>query len=266
MLVQAYGNKPNKSSTAENRALPSSSQSVLSDHKPVSESLFVSDGSEGSQIFELSHIAGEQDEKLLGVDSAGRLASRSTDGDEKFKRLFIVYQTARKDFDATPAKTLERTKSAKFLRDTTENCLAYMAAKGNGPGAQFTCDGMMNELRVTLEETIAIAEQGSGGKKRRFDENWENVPQEPSRMRGRGPSVAQPVHNTDPVPRGRTSEKKQRPITSRIREHQLPPNSDYPASASQSVRRVFGQRHKPHVERKPFSSHVHGDRYRPTYR
>lgn len=238
----------------------------MSYHKPISESLFVSDDSEGSHTSDLSHIAGEQDEKLAGVDTPKDLASRSTNGDQKFSRLFIVYQKARKDFDATPAKTLERTKSAKFLRDTTENCLAYIAAKGTGHGAEVTSDEMLDELRACLEETIAIAEQGSGGKKRRFDDNWENVPQEPARMRGRGPSVAQPLRNIDPIPRGRTSEKNRRPITSRIQEHRVSPRFDYFASAGQSVRRVFEDRHKLHAERKPFVGHVYGDRYRPTYR
>ena len=133
-------------------------------------------------------------------DTSEALASRYNEGDEKLKRLFIVYHKARKDFNATPAKTLERTKSAKFLRDTTENCLAYIAARQTRPGkAEITCDGkMLDELKATLEETIAIAEQGSGGKKRRFDENWENVPQEPARMRG-----------SDPSSRGRISENSQ---------------------------------------------------------
>ena len=152
---------------AANRALASSSQSALSHPKPPSESLFISDGSEGSPLPGLPQKFGDQD-------------------DQKFKRLFFIYDRARKDFEATPAKTLERTKSAKFLRDTTENCLAYIAAKQSQPGAEVTCDGLLLELKSTLEETIAIAEQGSGGKKRRFDENWENVPQEPAKMRGSG--------------------------------------------------------------------------------
>lgn len=151
-----------------NRAIASSSQSALNERKPPSESLFLSDGSGGSGSPDLPHIAGEQQ-------------------DQKFKRLFIIYDRARKDFEATPAKTLERTKSAKFLRDTTENCLAYIAAKQCQPGAEVARDGLLLELKSTLEETMAIAEQGSGGKKRRFDENWENVPQEPARMRGSGP-------------------------------------------------------------------------------
>ena len=208
-------------------------------------------------------------------------------GDEKLKRLFIVYHRARKDFDATPAKTLEYTKSAKFLRDTTENCLAYIAAKQARPGVEVTCDRLLQELRATLEETTVIAEQGSGGKKRRFDEDWENVPQEPVRMRGRGPIVAQALGKPDPAPRGPILDTRSRPITSRIQEHQAsrkavnrqsrmnlnmaerrgldPPNRLYPASASQSVRCVFGHRQRSYAELNPLS-HAHGDRYRPTYR
>ena len=250
----------------------------MSDHKPISEALFLSDGSsEGSRTSDLPHIAGsrtsdlprigghgEQDDKLFGWDTLGNLASKSDDPDEKLKRLFIVYHRARKDFDATPAKTLERTKSAKFLRDTTENCLAYIAAKGARPA-------MLEELRTTLEETMAIVEQGSGGKKRRFDENWENVPQEPARMRGK---------ITCPVPRGRTSVKSRNPVTSRIhkadyhkqnmklaeRRRSDLPHQLYPASAGWSVRRVFGDRHNLYAEPRPLSGRVFGDRYRPTYR
>ncbi|CAD6591935.1 MAG: hypothetical protein ASARMPRED_005873 [Alectoria sarmentosa] len=240
--LQIYGSKPIRSSTSGTRALASSNESVLSNHKPVSEALFVSDGSEWSLTSDLPRIGGGQAEEIIGVDISQDLASRSKHCDEQLKRLFIVYHKARKDFDSTPTKTLERTKSAKFLRDTTENCLAYIAAKQNRPGggseSEFTRNGkMLDELRATLEETIAIAEQGSGGKKRRFDENWENVPQEPARMRA--------------------------PITRRRSDlpHQL-----YPASTGQSVRHVFGDGHKPHAERKTFSGRVYGDRYRPTYR
>ena len=209
-------------------------------------------------------------------------ALRSNDGDEKLKRLFIVYHKAKKDFHATPAKTLERTKSAKFLRDTTENCLAYIAAKQTRSGdsqMEAACDGeMLSELRATLEETIVIVEQGSGGKKRRFDENWENVPQGPAKMRGS--CAAQPLANGDPIPRGRTLEKKRRPTNFRILEEEAGdakqrvnmaecrrfdlPHKLYPVSAGHSVRRVFGDRYKPHAERKYSSCHV-GDRYRPAY-
>lgn len=220
---------------------------------------------------------------------SGELVSRSKDGDEKLKRLFIVYHKARKDFDATPPKTLERTKSAKFLRDTSENCLAYIAAKRTRTGgskSEVACHGMLDELKATLEETTAIAEQGSGGKKRRFDECWENVPQEPARMRGSHPSMAKPLAKSDPVPRGQTSEKMRRPTTSRTQEHRTSPKANYrqqrmnlaarrrsdlphqlyPASAGQSVRRVFGDQHQPYAERNHFSGHVYGDRYRPTYK
>ena len=211
------------------------------------------------------------------------LASRSNDGDEKLKRLFIVYHKAKKDFHATPAKTLERTKSAKFLRDTTENCLAYIAAKQTRSGdsqVEAACDGeMLSELRATLEETIAIVEQGSGGKKRRFDENWENVPQGPAKMSGS--CAAQPLAKGDPIPRGRTLEKKRRPTNFRILEKEAGyakqrmktaecrrlnlPHKLHPVSAGLSVRRVFGDRYKPHAEGNYSGCHV-GDRYRPAYR
>lgn len=171
-----------------------------------------------------------------------------------------MYHKARKDFDATAAKTLERTKSAKFLRDTTENCLTYIAAKQNrprNPKVEVTSDGkMLDELRSTLEETMTIAEQGSGGKKRRFDENWESVPQEPARMRG--PCLGQ-LGSSDPTPRGRTSEIKRRPIISRIQELQVSPRSAYRQHNMDLAERRRS-------ERRPLTGRVHGDRYRPAYR
>lgn len=208
----------------------------------------------------------------------------SNDSDEKLKRLFAVYHKARKEFDATLKKTLERTKSAKFLRDTTENCLAYITAKQiryGDSGVEGTCDGkMLDDLKATLEETIAVAEQGSGGKKRRFDENWEKVPQEPAKMRGS--CIAQSLAKCDPIPRGRTSEKKKKATTIRIQEERADyakqrmnlaerrrldlPHKLYPASAGQSVRRVFVDRYEPHMDRNPSTCHAHGDRYRPSYR
>ena len=228
---------------------------------------------------DLPPVAGETEENIL-ADAPGDLIVMSDYDDEKLKRLFVVYHMARKDFDATSAKTLERTQSAKFLRDTTENCLAYIAAK-----AEVTYNGkMLDELRATLEETIAIVERGSGGKKRRFDENWENIPHEPARMRH--PSTAQPSGKSDPVPRGRTSKKERRRIIPRTQELQVPPQfkcrqrnvnvaerrrSDhphhhYPASAGQSARRVFNDGYQQRPERTLFSGHVYGDRYCPTYK
>lgn len=169
------------------------------------------------------------------------------DGDEKLKRLFVVYHKARKDFDNTRAKTIERTKSAKFLRDTTENCLAYITSKQTrSPKAEATCDGkLLEELRATLEETKAIAERGSGGKKRRFDENWDNVPQGPAKMRGGDPLV-----KPDPVSRGRVSKQKRKPT----------------ASWSQDLE-AAGRRRWYETDTEPIESrgYVHGDRYRPKY-
>ena len=153
-----------------------------------------------------------------------------------------------------------------------------MAAKQTQSGG-FHCDGkMLEELRATLEETIVIAEQGSGGKKRRFDEDWGSVPKGPAnKMRDR--SMAQPLGNADPVPRGRTSQKKRRATASQTKEdyprrclnttehrrsviaHKL-----YPTSVGQSVRGVLGDGHSPDVEKHLSSCHVYGDRYRPTYK
>ena len=121
---------------------------------------------------------------------------RSVGHDEKFRRLIDIYHKAKTDFLSTPPRSLDRTKAAKFLRDTIENCLAYLEAKrvptsANGSTADSssvngTIDrAMLKELKNTLAQATAIAEKGSGGKKRRFDEDWENAPLEAAKMKAR---------------------------------------------------------------------------------
>lgn len=100
-------------------------------------------------------------------------------GDAKMKRLFDMYRDAKTDFYAAAPKSLERTKAAKFLRDTTENCLNHIALYQRSandqdakPGTSVPRDGVtFGELKTTLKKATEIAEKGSGGKKRRFDED-----------------------------------------------------------------------------------------------
>lgn len=89
---------------------------------------------------------------------------------EKLEKLLTMFSAAKDDFYATFPKSLERTKSAKFLRDTTENCLTLMATGQTAaddkiisysldlPGDSTSVD----ELKATLDEAIAAAEEGSG--------------------------------------------------------------------------------------------------------
>ena len=228
----------------------------------------------------------EKGVKAFVPDGSGDPALKSDGDDEKLKRLFIMYHNAKNDFQATAPRSLGRTKSAKFLRDTIENCLAYIAAKQLPVGSKRLAyhGGMMDELQATLKQAVAAAEEGSGGKKRRFDEGWENVPQEPAKMRSQ--LVVQSLFKPDTV---LTSEKKLGPYpVSRRCEHRIVPSIDhrqhrivkperaerrrpasphrlYPASAGQSVSRVFEKPGKLHGKGNPCYSSGYGDRYRPSY-
>ena len=131
------------------------------------------------------------------------------------EKLLITYKEAKAEFDALPGKSLERTKSAKFLRDTTENCLSYLETRGSLPPGDTSNDGVIlvsedskivDEMKLTLQTAIKAAEEGSGGKKRRFDDDWTNVPQGPATMRS--PAASQPEGTRDPVPRGTTDENR----------------------------------------------------------
>ncbi|KAL9126619.1 MAG: hypothetical protein Q9217_004357 [Psora testacea] len=157
--------------------------------------------------------------------------------DEKLRRLMDIYYKARSDFHSTPSKSLDRTKAAKFLRDTIENCLTYIEAKhvpirtnGYTPRSSYVKgavdQAMLVELRSTLAETTAIAEKGSGGKKRRFDEDWENVPSEPAKMKG--PAVSKTSSNAIPVTRRCATEGTlgPYPVTQR-NGHVHPPPAEY---------------------------------------
>lgn len=176
--------------------------------KTRNEPLFVFHGSKNSQTTTEHH------DKMFVMDSSGDQSLKPQSEDEKLKRLLVLYYKAKNDFNATPPKSLDRTRSAKFLRDTIENCLTYIAAHQPTPDAKNVMfsnpqvsdhRSRLEELKKTLAEAIAVAEAGSGGKKRRFDENWENVPLAPSKMKGH--LAARLPLNADPVPRGHASEK-----------------------------------------------------------
>lgn len=119
-------------------------------------------------------------------------ATKSEIADPKLMKLYRTYQSALADFrslSADPRTTIStvttlsassdtaltrRTKSAKFLRDTTENCLQYlMRARAKTPsGMAGEAAGearMVTELTETLAVAKQVAEEGSGGRKRRFD-------------------------------------------------------------------------------------------------
>ena len=139
---------------------------------------------QGTSMNDPLYMAGDYADVKQRSISADDPQLRSFGGDLKLNRLMDVYQVARYDFDATPPKSLDRTKAAKFLRDTIENCQSYLKAQQNishsdgKPNYHSSAQGpldpaTLDEMQTLLEVTCAIVERGSGGKKRSFDEGWQ---------------------------------------------------------------------------------------------
>lgn len=83
--------------------------------------------------------------------------------DTQVTRLWQVYEQAKADFYAVPNRDgQELTDAAKFLRDTAENALQYLADKDVDPGA-------MAELQSTFNMAKATVVSLTGGRKRKFD-------------------------------------------------------------------------------------------------
>ncbi len=180
--------------------------------------LSVSDDKELSRLSDQPHGIVQPKRMLLVGDKLGDTFSNPAAGgeqNERLRKLFLTYQKAKKDFHATSLKTLERTKSAKFLRDTTENCIAYIASREKSPSGKgfFNTNvelgkghATLNEMRSTLQEATLAAEAGSGGKKRRFDQDSADIPEGPAKRRAS--SAVKSLGDCDPASRGQTSESK----------------------------------------------------------
>ena len=95
--------------------------------------------------------------------------------DPSLIRIFETYNKGAIDFNVTAEKSLDRTKAAKFLRDTIENLLGYVdskAATANIRTEDIIGEGLLEELTSNLQKMRAIAEKGCGGKKRPFDRGY----------------------------------------------------------------------------------------------
>lgn len=274
----------------------------------TSENLFLSDDNEPARLADPPYDAREHSEELsVEIKHSGPFPYPAAGGEqnEMLRKLFFTYQQARRDFHATPLKSLERTKSAKFLRDTTENCIAYIASREDTPGGEGIINtdieltqgqSTLDEMRSTLEEAKKAAEAGSGGKKRRFDESWANIPEGPAKMRPS--SIVTSLGDRDPIPRGQIAEKKlgnysllrrieRQPAYKpgpaggyhprRASQAERMPHGLYPASAGQGKRRVFPMPVAHHAKRtsnpstgfdtyNPTPPTGYGDCYRPSYR
>ena len=96
--------------------------------------------------------------------------AKSPDKDPNFIKLWEVCKNAHEDYRKTSQKSLARTKAAKFLRDTVENCIQYIEDKQSTGTSQWFEKSKLHALRELLRETMEVATKGSGGKPRRFDE------------------------------------------------------------------------------------------------
>ncbi len=165
----------------------------------------------------------------LVVGRRGDPAIKSPDKDTMFDRLLNLYKTAKDDYCKTDRNTMSRTKAARFLRDTTENCILYIEDRQSSANSQMHDEPILRELRATLEEAMEEVEKGSGGKKRRFDDDWNHVPTAPKCMRGDSPQERledpspsqndrEPLRKILPPPRG--SYSYGRPRTAPISRYQ----------------------------------------------
>ena len=253
--------------------------------------LFVSDGSETSQASE-QRLPVRARPKELAARQRSEYSVITADSRDDIDNLFILYQKARPEFEATPLRSLERTKAAKFLRDTAENCINCLTPKRQPGGSinavntrkYLTKHGVtLNELKSVLERASQAAEEGSGGKKRRFDYDWTNVPEAPATMRS--PSYDKPRVRRDPVPRGtqrgppemrrdasplprirqELSESPQKRAR-RVNKRERTPHKVLPVDARRGCRRFFPRAAEAPAE-PPFNHYGKGtgDCYRPKY-
>jgi len=116
------------------------------------------------------------------INRHGDPALKNPDEDNKFERLWNLYKTADNEYRRAQKNTHLRTQAAKFLRDTTENCILYVEAEQRARHSQLYDELKLRELHTTLKEAIKEAEKGSGGKRRRFADIL--VPTAPRQMRG----------------------------------------------------------------------------------
>ena len=272
------------------------------------DELFVSDTCNTSQVSDSSHRVKETVEKMPMNDSSNHIVSGSTSQNEKLKRLFNMYRTAKADFHTTSPKTLDRTRAAKFLRDTIENCLEYMSSKeipmssigGISSGStDISKQNISEEFQATLKEAVAAAEMGSGGKKRSFDEIRDVEAQDDSKVKMQ--ALSRTISKPTSVSLSRETSQRRKTVFPCNKPHtQLPANSLQkrpfqpersrtagrrrptwrthsplrlvPATAGQSVRRVFDMPKKPRAEwnrsygQLPFRNPTLRDRYRPSYK
>ncbi|KIW11794.1 hypothetical protein PV08_09066 [Exophiala spinifera] len=106
--------------------------------------------------------------------------------DTQVTRLWQVYEQAKADFNAVPNREgQEIIDAAKFLRDTAENAIQYLADKDVDPEA-------MAELQSTCNMAKANVVSLTGGRKRKFDvvDKLEHAPRGPEADVAETPTVS----------------------------------------------------------------------------
>ncbi|KAL9609566.1 MAG: hypothetical protein Q9167_005676 [Letrouitia subvulpina] len=124
--------------------------------------------------------------------------------DAKLSQLLATYETALKEFVAAAPDTPTRINTAKFLRDTAENCIHYLETHGGCIMLE-----KLTEIRAYLAEATVVAEKGMGGKRRRFDYDYRQVPNGP-RQDKEGKGAKRPKHSHGNFGQARTRAEYQR--------------------------------------------------------
>ncbi|KAI4211605.1 MAG: hypothetical protein LQ351_005646 [Letrouitia transgressa] len=119
--------------------------------------------------------------------------------DPKLSQLLETYETALQEFGAADPDTPRHMTTAKFLRDTAENCIHYLQAHGVGIMLK-----KLTEIRARLAQATEAAEKGMGGKRRRFEYDYSQVPNGPRQDKERK-GAKRPKHS-----HGRTRAESQR--------------------------------------------------------
>lgn len=96
--------------------------------------------------------------------SSARNSSDTNTVDDKIARILDVYFKAKEDYyNLDDAGYMEKAKAARFLRDTAENSLNCLRARG------LTTHRMVPELEEMFQYAKDKATELLGGKKRRFE-------------------------------------------------------------------------------------------------
>ncbi|KAI4158476.1 MAG: hypothetical protein LQ342_007396 [Letrouitia transgressa] len=123
----------------------------------------------------------------------------SMSDDPKLSQLLETYGIALQEFGAADPDTPRHMATAKFLRDTAENCIHYLETHGGCIMLE-----KLTEIRACLAEATVAAERGMGGKRRRFEYDYTQVPKGPRQDKERK-GAKRPKHS-----HGRTRAESQR--------------------------------------------------------